>query len=83
MLLIGVRALRLWCGAGEDSSGAGTSRARRALIVVGAILFLLIPNVITSVGPSWFPAEFLVLAAIFVMGVGTLPGRRAPRLRQM
>jgi hypothetical protein len=80
MMLIGVRALRLWWGAGENSSGAGTSRARCALIAAGAILFFLIPNVITAVGPSWFPAEFLVLIAIFVLGVWSLPGQRADHL---
>jgi len=80
MMLIGVRALRLWWGAGENSSGAGTSRARRALIAAGAILFFLIPNVITAVGPSWFPAEFLVLIAIFVLGVWWLTGQRADHL---
>jgi hypothetical protein len=40
-------------------------------------LFFLIPNIITSVGPSWFPAEFLVLATIFVMGIWSLYRLRA------
>jgi len=91
MLLMGGRTLRLWWdsqgttekAAAENSSGAGKDRSRRALIVVGAVLFFLIPNVITSVGPSWFPAEFLVLLAIFAMGVYSLTGQRATRLRQM
>ena len=77
MMLIAVRALRLWWGAKGDSSGAGTNHSRRALIAAGAILFFLIPNVITAVGPSWFPAEFLVLIAIFVLGVCSLVWRRA------
>jgi len=72
MLLIGVRALRLWWSAGGSSTGAGTNRARRAVIVAGASLFFLIPNVITAVGPSWFPAEFLVLIVIFVLGLWSL-----------
>jgi uncharacterized membrane protein SirB2 len=88
---MGGRTLRLWWdsqgttekAAAENSSGAGKDRSRRALIVVGAVLFFLIPNVITSVGPSWFPAEFLVLLAIFAMGVYSLTGQRAARLRQM
>ena len=46
-------------------------------ILVGSILFFLIPNIITTVGPSWFPAEFLVLATIFVMGVWSLYQLRA------
>jgi len=84
MVLIGGRALRVWWGAGENSSSAGNGRSRRTLIVVS---FFLIPNVITTAGPSWFPAEFLVLLTIFVMGVWSLSdqtrsGQPADRLGQ-
>jgi hypothetical protein len=83
MLLMGGRTLRSLWGSSENSSVAGNNRFRRPLILVGATLFLATPNVITSVGPSWFPAEFLVLLAIFVMGIVALPGQRAARLRQL
>lgn len=71
MLLMGGRALRvLW-------SAAATDRSRRALILAGSILFVGIPNLITTAGPSWFPAEFLVLIGTFVMGIWALPLQRA------
>lgn len=71
MLLIGGRAVRaLW-------SAAGTNRSRRALILAGSMLFVGIPNLITTAGPSWFPEEFLVLLGIFVMGIWALPLQRA------
>jgi len=63
----------LWNG-GDSSIGdsSETSRSGRTLILVGSILFFLIPNIITTVGPSWFPGEFLVLATIFVLGAWTV-----------
>ena len=76
MLLIGARVLRMWWNAGRpatgDSGAVQTSPLARMSILLGSILFFLIPNIITSVGPSWFPAEFLVLATIFAMGVWAL-----------
>ncbi len=73
MVLIGGRALRvLWNAGGRssgDSSSTGKGHSGHAPILAGSILFFLIPNVITTIGPSWFPAEFLVLCAIFAMGV--------------
>ncbi len=76
MLLIGVRVLRwLWNARDAsklDSTAFTKGHSRRTLILVSAVSFFLIPNIITTMGPSWFPAEFLVLAAIFVMGVWSL-----------
>jgi hypothetical protein len=73
MVLIGGRVLRFLSGSGEklrgNSSDAERNRSWRAPTLVGSILFFLIPNIITTAGPSWFPAEFLVLIAIFAMGV--------------
>jgi hypothetical protein len=68
MVLIGGRALRLLWKAGGSATEA-KNRSGRTLILVGSILFFLIPNIITTVGPSWFPGEFLVLATVFVLGV--------------
>jgi hypothetical protein len=76
MLLIGARVLRMWWNAGPPTRGNSaairTGPLARMPILVGSILFFLIPNIITTVGPSWFPAEFLVLASIFVMGVWSI-----------
>jgi hypothetical protein len=75
MLLIGGRVLRLLSNSGDASSGDSTAVKNppgRMLILVGSVLFFLIPNLITVAGPSWFPAEFLVLGSIFVMGVWSL-----------
>jgi hypothetical protein len=73
MLLIGGRVLRMWWNAGRPGTGNPTAVRPRPLaripILMGSISFFLIPNIITTVGPSWFPAEFLVLATIFVMGI--------------
>jgi hypothetical protein len=79
MVLIGGRALRLLWNEGDSSrrDSSEKSRSGRTPILVGSILFFLIPNIITSVGPSWFPAEFLVLATIFVMGIWSLYRLRA------
>jgi hypothetical protein len=68
MLLIGGRAVRLLWKAGGTATEA-KNRSGRTLILAGSILFFLIPNVITTVGPSWFPGEVLVLATVFVLGV--------------
>jgi len=76
MLLIGGRVLPLIWGAADLSSGnlskVKDRSSERRLILMGAALLFLVPNIITVVGPSWFPAEFLVSAAIFVMGVWSL-----------
>jgi hypothetical protein len=76
MLLIGGRALRVLWNAGTQSRGDSAQVQKnlsgRAPLLVGSILFFLIPNIITVVGPSWFPAEFLVLATVFVLGVWSL-----------
>jgi hypothetical protein len=76
MLLIGGRVLRVLWGAADLSSGSLSKVKERSsaptLILMGAVLLFLVPNIITVLGPSWFPAEFLVLAAIFVMGVWSL-----------
>lgn len=81
MLLIGARVLRMWWNAGHPATGnfraVQTSPLARMSILVGSILFFLIPNIITTVGPSWFPAEFLVLGTVFVMGVWSLYQLRA------
>ena len=73
MLLIGARVVRMWWNAGRPGTGSPTavrpSPLTRIPILVGSISFFLIPNIVTTVGPSWFPAEFLVLATIFVMGI--------------
>ena len=68
MVLIGGRALRLLWKAGGSATEA-KSRSGRTPILVGSILFFVIPNIITTVGPSWFPGELLVLATVFVLGV--------------
>ena len=76
MVLIGGRMLRLLWSPRDSSRGDSTavkkSLSGRTLVLVGSVLLFLIPNIITVVGPSWFPAEFLVLATIFVMGVWAL-----------
>jgi hypothetical protein len=76
MLLIGARALRILCNAGWPQTGDSTAVKPNPLaripILVGSISFFLIPNIITIVGPTWFPAEFLVLATISVIGVWSL-----------
>jgi peptidoglycan/LPS O-acetylase OafA/YrhL len=79
MLLIGGQAVRLLWKTRDSSRGDSSEKSRsgRTPILVGSILFFLIPNIITSVGPSWFPAEFLVLATIFVMGIWSLYRLRA------
>jgi hypothetical protein len=84
MLLIGARVLRMWWNAGPPTRGNSaairTDPLARMPILVGSILFFLIPNILTTVGPSWFPAEFLVLASIFVMGVWSIYQLRAAPL---
>jgi len=79
MLLIGGQAVRLLWKTRDSSRGDSSEKSRsgRTPILVGSILFFLIPNIITLVGPSWFPAEFLVLATIFVMGIWSLYRLRA------
>ncbi|MGC1647113.1 MAG: hypothetical protein WA741_14955 [Candidatus Sulfotelmatobacter sp.] len=81
MLLIGARVLRMWWNSGRPGTGNPTavrpSPLARIQILAGSISFFLIPNIITTVGPSWFPAEFLVLATIFVMGIFWLYQLRA------
>ena len=76
MVLIGGRALRVLRSRGS-SAQVKKNLSGRTPLLVASILFFLIPNIITSVGPSWFPAEFLVLATIFVMGIWSLRRLRA------
>jgi hypothetical protein len=84
MLLVGARVLRMWWNAGRPATGDSTAVKPNPLarmpILVGSISFFLIPNIITTVGPSWFPAEFLVLASILVMGVWSIYQLRAAPL---
>jgi len=75
MLLIGWRALRSgWMRTVEAQYGSSStpqSGAPVKMILVAAPC-LLIPNVITVAGPSWFPIELLVLLAIFALGIWSL-----------
>jgi len=47
------------------------SSSNLVLLIVAAACFV-IPNVITVVGPSWWPVELVVLLAIFALGVRSL-----------
>lgn len=75
MLLIGSRAMRLgWTISLERAPGNSDNAQsgppwKLIALVVGC---LLIPNVITIAGPSWFPDELVVLLAIFAMGMWSL-----------
>jgi len=75
MLLIGWRALRSgWMRTVEAQYGNSStpqSGAPVKMILVAAAC-LLIPNVITVAGPSWFPIELVVLLAIFALGIWSL-----------
>ncbi|MGB8011741.1 MAG: hypothetical protein WCF68_09015 [Terriglobales bacterium] len=81
MLLIGWRALRFALARPTAESQAGDlpepeqNPSGRMLILAGSGC-LLIPNVITIAGPSWFPVELVVLLAIFAMGVWSLDQSR-------
>ncbi len=71
MLLIAWRTLRSALERSALKTPAGgpvLNRFLRMPILVAAGCFLA-PNVITVVGPSWFPGELLVLLAILAMGV--------------
>jgi hypothetical protein len=76
MLLIGWRALRFASGRFADDGPSGNSCGKKRVSVSAAIVLgsgcFLIPNVITVVGPSWFPVELALMIAIFSAGIWSI-----------
>ncbi len=78
MLLIGLRTFRK----AEESFAALLPGRFFSWLTVGSATFLvcfLVANIITVVGPMWFPIELTALLAVFALGVGSAyqPQRQA------